>query len=124
MISFVVLQTCAEETLAICGVSLESGQQLRIIWFRQTNQCEDVNSGFKGICSLFPDKILPTSRLIRMLVPCCLVTDVIDITAMNGNVYNLRERLQSHTLLEERGRDENKIAGWEKKCGGRLKQGL
>lgn len=58
--------------------------------------------------SLFPDKILPTSRLIRMLVPCCLVTDVIDITAMNRNIYNLREHLRSHTLLFEG--DENKMA--------------
>lgn len=58
--------------------------------------------------SLFPDKILPTSRLIRMLVPRCLVTDVIDITAMNRNIYNLRERLRSHTPLLKR--DENKIA--------------
>lgn len=58
--------------------------------------------------SLFPDEILPTSRLIRMLVPCCLVTDVIDITAMNRNVYNLREHLRSHILLGEK--NENKIA--------------
>lgn len=58
--------------------------------------------------SLFPDEILPTGRLIRMLVPCCLVTDVIDITATNRNVYNLRERLRSHILLGEK--NENKIA--------------
>lgn len=37
-----------------------------------------------------------------MLVPCCLVTDVIHITDMNRNIYNLREHLG------------NKIAGLKK----------
>lgn len=44
-----------------------------------------------------------------MLVPCCLGADVIDIAAMRGSVYNLREHLRSRTLLLER--DENKIVG-------------
>lgn len=61
-----------------------------------------------GEFSLFPDEILPTSRLIRMLVPCCLVADVIDITPTKRNVYNLREHLGSHILPGEN--KENKLA--------------
>lgn len=57
--------------------------------------------------SLFPDEILPTSRLIRILVPC-LVADVIDITPTDRNVYNLREHLGSHILPGEK--NENKLA--------------
>lgn len=51
MISFFILQTRWRNSCCL-RVSPESGQQLSIIWFCQTNQFEDVSSGFERIFTI------------------------------------------------------------------------